>query len=279
MDGMELAGAEPGAEPVGESTDALTVEGAVTAASCGTAVVAGLSNQIIAQGNCFNPGAYVSVPARPNLSVASNVFLKLETPAKNALVAALDAYPSTTMTVNSMLRTVAQQYLLYRWWQQGKCGIQAAATPGNSNHETGLALDIGNYSSWSGKLPGRGFTWLGSSDLVHFDYTGSGAVSYKGLDVKAFQRLWNRNHSSDTIAEDGIWGPQTQARMQQSPTTGFSIGPSCLSAAENLALLDEVKGKETGRESAVNQEPEHVCGADINDIDMDIEVEEALLEQ
>lgn len=277
MDGAEVAGAEPVDEPVGETSEALTVEGAVTAASCGTAVVNGLSLQIIAEGNCITPGAYASVPARANLSIGSGVYLKLETPAKNALVAALDASPSTTMTVNSMLRTVAQQYLLYRWWQQGKCGIQAAATPGNSNHETGLALDVGNYSTWTSKLQARGFSWAGSSDLVHFDYTGSGAVSYKGLDVKAFQRLWNRNHSSDPIGVDGIWGPQTQARMQQSPTTGFATGAACLTAAENRALLEEAK--ELTRKSAVNAEPEHVCGADIHDIDTDIEVEEALLEQ
>jgi hypothetical protein len=36
-----------------------------------------------------------------------------------------------------MLRTVAQQYLLYTWYQNGQCGIGLAAKLGNSNHETG----------------------------------------------------------------------------------------------------------------------------------------------
>ena len=42
--------------------------------------------------------------------------------------------------------------------------------------------------------------FVGSADVPHYDYE---AASQKGLDVKAFQRLWNRNHPSDTIDEDG----------------------------------------------------------------------------
>lgn len=29
--------------------------------------------------------------------------------------------------------------MLYKWYQQGKCGISLAATPGSSNHEDGRA--------------------------------------------------------------------------------------------------------------------------------------------
>lgn len=272
LDGTEADGAETdGAEPIGEASSAITVAQAVSA-GCSTSSVHGLSLQIIAEGNCITPGAYSSVPSRANMSVSANVFLKLETPAKNKLIAALDAYPGTTMTVTSMLRTVAQQYLLYRWYQLGTCGISLAATPGNSNHETGLAMDISNYSSWTGKLPNYGFKWLGSSDPVHFDYTGSGAVSYKGLDVKAFQRLWNRNHAGDTIATDGIWGPQTQARMQQSPAGGFPIGAQCAAAiaeqeAEVAAAEARAMDPELSAEEGLDaSEHEHVCGADIADV-------------
>lgn len=131
------------------------------------------------------------------------------------------------MVVNSMLRTVAQQYLLYRWYQKGTCGISLAATPGNSNHETGLAIDIDNQSTWRSKLSAKGFQWLGASDPVHFDYVGAGAVDHRGLDVLAFQRLWNRNHPEDKIAEDGDWGPATSGRMAKSPAAGFAKGASC----------------------------------------------------
>ncbi|MBK8258606.1 MAG: S-layer homology domain-containing protein [Polyangiaceae bacterium] len=196
-------------------------------ASCTTASVKGLSAQIIAEANCVNPDAFVAVPALSNLSAPANVFLNLEKPARDKLVAALKAYPNTKMTINSALRTVAQQYLLYRWYQTGSCGISLAAKPGNSNHETGLALDVDNYSTWKSKLSAHGFSWLGGNDPVHFDYTGAGAKDLRGLDVLAFQRLWNRNNPNDKISEDGDWGPNTEARMKKAPAAGFAKGATC----------------------------------------------------
>jgi hypothetical protein len=174
----------------------------------------------------------VLIPDLGNVSFGSAVFRYLEKPARDKLVAALKANPSRQMTVNSALRTVAQQFLLYRWYQTGRCGIGLAAKPGNSNHETGLALDISQYSAWKSSLQNRGFHWLGSSDPVHFDYAGSGAVSYKGLDVKAFQRLWNRNHPNDKISTDGVWGPQTEARMKKAPAGGFAKSAQCAAALQ-----------------------------------------------
>jgi hypothetical protein len=109
----------------------------------------------------------------------------------------------------------------------GRCGIGLAAKPGASNHETGLALDVSEHSTWKSDLTARGFSWLGSKDPPHFDYVGAGATSYKGVDVEAFQRLWNRNHPEDPITEDGIWGSQTEARMKKSPAAGFAIGAQC----------------------------------------------------
>jgi hypothetical protein len=217
------------AEPVDQDEDALlagTVADAVLS-SCSTTSVKGLSLQIIAEGNCITPGAYAQVPTRSNLTLGSAVFPFLEKPARDQLVASLDARPSTRMTINSMLRTVAQQHLLFRWFKTGRCSIMLAATPGNSNHETGLALDVSEASTWRSTLEGRGFRFFGSADPVHFDYVGSGAVSHKGLDVKAFQRLWNRNNPQDLIAADGIWGPQTEARMNKSPAAGFAKGAIC----------------------------------------------------
>jgi hypothetical protein len=196
-------------------------------ASCTTASVKGLSAQLIAEANCIDPDAFVAVPAQPNLSAPSHVFLNMEKPARDKLVALLKANPNTKMTVNSALRTVAQQYLLRRWRDAGTCGITRAAPPGASNHETGLALDIDNYSTWKSKLAGAGFSWLGGDDPVHFDYTGPGAKDLGGLGVKAFQRLWNRNNPNDKIAEDGQWGPNTEARLKKTPAVGFAQGASC----------------------------------------------------
>jgi 3D (Asp-Asp-Asp) domain-containing protein len=223
-DEQEVDGQEP--EEDGAAFSGSTVADAVSG-SCATSSVKGLSLQIIEEGACIEPDAYVEVPALPNVSFGASVFPYLEKPARDALVKALESKPGTTLGFNSMLRTVAQQYLLYRWSQLGKCGIGLAAKPGNSNHETGLAFDTSQYSAWKTTLQANGFKWYGNSDKPHFDYVGPGAVSYKGVDVKAFQRLWNRNNPSDLIEEDGVWGPMTEARMKKSPAAGFPIGAEC----------------------------------------------------
>jgi uncharacterized membrane protein YgcG len=217
-----------GPEPTGNLGDAVssgTVADAA-ASSCATSSVKGLSDQIIAEGQCLAPSAYAAVPELPNVTFGPNVFAFLEAPARDAFVAAAKA-SGASFTVNSMLRTIVQQYLLYRWYQSGTCGIGLAAKPGNSNHETGLAFDTNEAQALRSKLQAHGFQWFGSADPVHFDYVGSGAKSFKGLDVKAFQRLWNLNHPSDKISEDGAYGPATEARLKKSPAQGFAIGPDC----------------------------------------------------
>jgi hypothetical protein len=218
-----------GAEPT-DSLDAPIKTGTVAdaiASSCTTASVKGLSQQIIDEAACVSPGAYALVPQLDNLKLNGNIFPYLEAPARDALVAALQSEPGKTLTVNSMLRTVVQQVLLYKWYQGGKCGIGLAAKPGNSNHETGLAFDTSDYSAWKSGLTKSGFKWFGSADVPHFDYAGSGATSHKGLDIQAFQRLWNRNHADDKISEDGKYGPATEARLLKAPIDGFPIGAEC----------------------------------------------------
>ncbi|MBK8253617.1 MAG: D-alanyl-D-alanine carboxypeptidase family protein [Polyangiaceae bacterium] len=228
-----LVGCEPphdhepdGPEPLGEAVSAISVQEAMNG-SCSTVSVKGLSLQIIAQSACIAPGSFVEVPAEPNIHFSNTVLPYLEQPAKDALVAALQGSPGMDLHVNSMLRTVAQQYLLYQWYLNGLCGIPLAATPGNSNHETGLALDVDEYTAWKSALTANGFKWYGSADPYHYDYVGPGAVNYKGTDVLAFQMLWNKNHPEDLIAEDGDYGPQTEARLKQSPADGFPKGPDC----------------------------------------------------
>lgn len=216
-------------EPTGDKGDPVssgTVEDAMKG-SCVTSSVAPLSQQIIDEMRCMDPNALVPVPDAPNLTLAPNVFPYLGKPARDALVKALAQKPGYSMHVNSMFRTVAQQYLLYRWYQQGRCGIGLAAVPGSSNHESALALDVQESSSWRSTFAARGFDWLGSSDPVHYDYHGPGSTNLKGLDVKAFQRLWNRNHPSDLISEDGSYGPNTRSRLMQAPAKGFAKGATC----------------------------------------------------
>ena len=230
-------------EPLGTTRQAISVAEAA-ASSCTTTSVKGLSEQIIARAACIEPDAYTLVPSRPNLSFGSAVFAFMVKPARDRLIETVDANPNKTMTVNSMLRTVAQQYLLYRWYQNGECGIGLAATPGNSNHETGLAIDTSQYDAWKPALQNNGFQWLGANDPVHFDYVGPGAVNYAGLDVLAFQKLWNENHPNDLIDEDGAYGPQTESRLKQSPAEGFAMpvvcGPPPKTTADVFLTLDLV---------------------------------------
>lgn len=228
---VEVSPDEPdGPEPheeVATVQSELSVSQALSS-GCSTSVVEGLSKQIIAEMNCINANALKAVPSRPNLvKNYSHVFMYMQPAAVDALVKALDANPTKTLHISSMLRTLPQQWLLYHWYQAGKCGIPLAATPGNSNHEGGTAFDTGDYSAWKSALTAKGFQWYGSSDVYHYTYVGGGTVNLKGKDVLAFQRLWNLNHPEDKIAEDGAFGTQTDTRLGKSPTEGFPKGPTC----------------------------------------------------
>ncbi|MEB2311248.1 MAG: M15 family metallopeptidase [Sorangiineae bacterium] len=219
---------EPPAEPPKAAPRVIagTVEQAARR-SCFTGSVDALSRQIIRQTRCIDPAAFVPVPERPNLAKRSNVFLYMAAPARDHLLKALDANRNLTMTVNSSLRTVAQQYLLWRWYTGRRCGIRLASRPGDSNHETGLALDIAEAPAWRSKLEAHRFKWLGAIDNMHFDYVGPGASSRSSVDVKAFQQLWNLNHPEDRLKEDGLYSPATEARLKKSPAGGFPKGSRC----------------------------------------------------
>ncbi|HEY3360102.1 MAG TPA: M15 family metallopeptidase [Polyangia bacterium] len=229
--GLAACGSPPeGREPdeaVSTTVRGLSVDGVAAAGGCSTAAVLPLSEQILQVMNCLRPGIVAPVPDRANLSLGPAVIPYLETPARDRLVETLDAHPGTTMDVSSMMRTVASQYLLYYWYQHGQCGIEIAATPGTSNHESGLALDVTNYATWQTALEAHDFTWYGTGDDVHYTYAGAGAVDLRADGVTAFQRLWNHNHPADLLVVDGDYGPQTEARLRQSPQDGFPGVPPC----------------------------------------------------
>jgi hypothetical protein len=199
--------------------------------SCSTESVDGLSRQIIEQARCIKPNDFVALPKRPNLNMAPHVFPYLEVAARDHLLKALDAHTSQTMTINSALRTVAQQYLVSHWAATKICGVQLATRPGESNHEIGSALDIAEAAKWRPALEAQQFRWLGSSDRVHFDYKGDNTGPRTATDVLAFQKLWNRNHADDLIAENGQYGPPTEQRLKKSPPSGFPLGSSCRPSA------------------------------------------------
>jgi N-acetylmuramoyl-L-alanine amidase len=201
---------------------AQTVEQAINAAGCSTAVIAGLSKQLVRQLNCLHGGLFKDLNSlsRVRLSEAAQAVPFLQTAAANALQKAVNQR-GQTMTINSALRTLPQQLMLYKWWQQGRCGITAAAPPGQSNHNGGLAVDIGDPYAWVSAMSAHGWHKLGDFDPPHYDYIGPGGLNIKSLSVLSFQKLWNLNNAHK-LSEDGVYGPATEAAMLKSPVHGFA---------------------------------------------------------
>ncbi|HZJ66879.1 MAG TPA: M15 family metallopeptidase, partial [Kofleriaceae bacterium] len=194
---------------------AATVASFITT-SCSTAVVVGLSNQIATEIGCMSPSSLVRFAAGSGITFNSNAVLPFL-----AANAKSDLQKVGNVQLNSAFRTVAQQFLIVEWFNRGRCGITAAAAPGRSNHESGRAVDVANFSARVTAMANHGWAHDVPGDPVHFDHLSSADI--RGKDTLAFQRLWNRNHPSDKIAEDGDYGPQTEARLRQSPATGFAI--------------------------------------------------------
>jgi Synergist-CTERM protein sorting domain-containing protein len=213
----------------GEAISAVTVSSYVTT-TCSTASVIGLSRQIADEVGCMSPNSLVRFAVGSGITITSNAVLPyLAANAKADLMAV------GNVQINSAFRTVAQQYLLLSWFNLGRCGITAAAAVGRSNHESGRAVDLANYSSRITAMANHHWAHDVSGDPVHFDHLSSADI--RGKDTLAFQRLWNRNHPTDKIAEDGAYGPQTEARLRQSPATGFAIGPSCGARARGADVV------------------------------------------
>jgi hypothetical protein len=218
-DEEEMDYVDPGIGTADGKFDGASSVGAVVDITCSTIPVRGLSIQIVEELRCLAPGALVPFEPSDSVTFGSGAVLPyLETDTEEALRSA--APDVGTITVNSGLRSLAQQFLLYRWWQDGRCGIRAAARPGRSNHETGRAVDVQNRAQARSALYHWGFTSL-ANDPVHFEHLDS--PDLRELGVLAFQRLWNRAHPEDMIADDGVYGPQTAARLERAPSGGFSV--------------------------------------------------------
>ncbi len=209
----------------GEATSAVSV-GTKVSSSCSTSSVRGLAVQIAREVDCMAPTSLVKFSPTSKITFTSSAVLPfLHGSAKSDLTAVAQNHP---LRVNSGYRTVVQQYLLYRWSRVGRCGISVAALPGKSNHESGRAVDLANWSTRVGAMASHRWSHDVPGDPVHFDHLSS--PDNRGKDVRAFQRLWNRNHPGDKISVDGVYGPQTAARLKASPATGFAKGPQCTAA-------------------------------------------------
>jgi len=211
---------DPADPTFGETESAATVAQQATTGGCSTAVVIGLSRQIADEIACDLPDQFVDFTA-PGIVLTSNAVL----PYLQA-GAALDIQTvakTRTVRINSAFRTPPQQFLLRQWFLAGKCGITAAATVGRSNHESGRALDLSGYSLSA--MTSNDYAHSVPGDDPHFDHVDS--LDLRGQDIRAFQRLWNRNHPDDVIGVDGLYGPATETRLRAAPATGFPVGAMC----------------------------------------------------
>jgi hypothetical protein len=197
-----------------------TLEELAAGGGCSTAGAEPLSAQLIDEMLCLSAGRLVRFEHANVTLTSTRVHPYLSPEGRDALYVAAG---SGEILINSALRTISDQYLLY-------AGCSVAATPGTSNHESGRALDVDNWSARQAALLAAGFTHpLPTTDAVHFEAAGD---DLRSLSVLAFQRLWNANHPTDTIADDGVSGPQTLARLALSPPGGFAIASVCAAPVE-----------------------------------------------
>lgn len=120
-------------------------------------------------------------------------------------------------------RTIAQQHVLYYWFNKRNCKITLAAPIGSSPHEQAIAIDIQENAKWRKVLAKHNWKWRGPTDPGHFTYIGGGlSDKIRKEGIRAFQNLWNENNPNDLIQEDGIYGEtETGPRLRKSPSEGW----------------------------------------------------------
>ncbi len=187
--------------------------------TCSTRVVNGLSQQLINRLNVVRSKSLVNFE-NLNVDMGLAVWPYLQPPAKKALQEAIDER-DIPLVVNSAYRTIAAQLVLWNHARNERCGIPIAYRPPESNHQTGLAIDIRDYQDWRPFLEKHGWQWDGLKDRVHFDYVGANTIDIRADSVLAFQQLWNLNNPTDRIEENGMFDAETELRLNNSPIDGF----------------------------------------------------------
>ncbi|MEZ4433530.1 MAG: S-layer homology domain-containing protein [bacterium] len=232
---------EEGGEVDLKAAGLVTVNDVIRGRGCSTAPLRALDEQIATELACLAPNTMKRIDTIPGLSLGGGARTFIQADAADALRKVAGRVGG--LTINSAWRSVAQQHVLKSW--EGSCGIGVAAAPGNSNHQSGLALDIADWGSGAVRsaMRAEGFSWYcdyrnggrssGCNDPVHFDYFSGDDL--RPLAVLAFQKLWNRNNPNDRISEDGSWGPQTAARVSRSPLEGFARVATCAAAGNQPA--------------------------------------------
>ena len=185
-----------------------------------------MNDQLLAEFDIIAPGKLVNIDDL-NVTFGSAVIPFVGGPTAKAKLKAAIAARGVKLSINSAYRTFAQQYLLFREknFGPGGCGITRVAQPGQSNHESGLALDINSPLAWKPFLAAQGWRWFGPKDLPHYDFIGGG-TDLRSLGIRAFQSLWNKHNPKDLLKVDGKLGrdwqnSETIKRLLKTPKDGF----------------------------------------------------------
>ena len=221
-------------------------------AGCSTGQIQGLSEQVLEKIIADRPGVLSKIDHELIVCEGSQNNPYLQTAAYKALVRAVEDR-GIQLHINSCLRTPMQQYMLYRQYKRGICGIRIAAEPPKSNHNSGLAIDIRDAASWLPFLKKQNWRWLGKADPVHYDFKGGGE-NLGALQVQVFQELWNQFHPDNLIKVDGVWGPITAAKVRKAPSQGFGNLPTLRKGM----LADDVAELQLLLRKALGLEPEEL---------------------
>jgi len=187
--------------------------------TCSTIAVKKLDEQLIAEMNSIQPNLLVRIDDL-KVEIGEGCHPWLQAPAKTSLKQAI-AYAGRKLIINSAFRTLAGQMLLRKHFENGACGILAAAEPGASNHNRASAIDIEDADTWRSALEASGWRKLGNFDPMHYDCVSGRLQDIGKLSVIAFQKLWNRHNPQDLIAVDGGFGAETRQKLLDSPAEGW----------------------------------------------------------
>lgn len=225
------------------SVQAQTVGESTTPHGCDTSAIQGwrLTDQLGEAQACMDPSGLVPIVPSGSLTLADRRPYFATPQARGALYAARDR--GVAVQVNYAFRNLLEQHWLHIA-RSPACG--AVAEPGSSNHESGSAFDIQQYSTARAVLEANGCNWPNiPADPWHFD-----CAAAPRRTVLHFQRLWNLNNPGDTIDADNIWGPQTRNRLEESPINGFPLSgcePAPVPDAGPPAMPDAGRALDAGR--------------------------------
>jgi hypothetical protein len=186
---------------------------------CDTSGLLGLSKQIADILLAAQADKVIDISEHVVISGATTIPF-LQTKAGNALIAAIAEKGEKPGLVHA-IRVLPQQAAVSFWYLHGRmCGVKLAARPGTSPHERGIAIDVDNHGAWIEVLKKHDWIWRGQADPPHFNYHGGNDADFGMEGIRAFQKLWNL-HNADKILEDGVFGPNTEKRLEMSPIEGF----------------------------------------------------------